>query len=60
MATFFRANAIFQIKELTTEPDSEEFKALEKQEKEEYEAAKAIRREILQEVPKPESFVEKY
>lgn len=50
VAIFFRANAIFQIKEMTTEPESEEFKAVEQREKEEYEAAKEIRREILQEV----------
>ncbi|KUJ15559.1 uncharacterized protein LY89DRAFT_686279 [Mollisia scopiformis] len=50
VAVFFRANAIFQIKEMTVDTESEEFKALEKQEKEEYEAAKEIRREILQEI----------
>ncbi|KAK3944163.1 putative ATP-dependent helicase IRC20 [Diplogelasinospora grovesii] len=50
-AVFFCANAYFSIKsdEKETEPDSEEFKRLEKLEVEGYERAKAIRKEILQE-----------
>lgn len=52
MAIFFRANAYFQIKsnENMTKPDTPEFKALERLEIEGYEAAKELRREILQEV----------
>lgn len=50
VAVFFCANAIFQIKEMTTEPESDESKILEKREKEQYETAKEVRREILQEV----------
>jgi E3 ubiquitin-protein ligase SHPRH len=52
MATFFRANAYFQIKsnEDMTKPDTPEFEALEKLETEGYEEAKRLRREILQEV----------
>lgn len=52
MAIFFRANAYFQIKsnEDMTAPDSPEFQSLEKLEIEAYEEAKALRREILQEV----------
>jgi E3 ubiquitin-protein ligase SHPRH len=51
MATFFRANAYFQIKsnEEMTKPDTPEFEDLEKQETEGYEEAKRLRREILQE-----------
>jgi E3 ubiquitin-protein ligase SHPRH len=54
MATFFRANAYFQIKsnEDMTKPDTPEFQALEKLETEGYEEAKKLRREILQEVRK--------
>jgi hypothetical protein len=52
MATFFRANAYFQIKsnEDMTKPDSPDFQALEKLETDGYEEAKTLRREILQEV----------
>lgn len=52
MASFFKANAYFQIKsnELMTKPDSPEFRALEQLETEGYEAAKKLRQEILQEV----------
>jgi E3 ubiquitin-protein ligase SHPRH len=52
MATFFKANAHFQIKsnEEMTKLDSPEFQALEKLETDGYEAAKKLRREILQEV----------
>ncbi|KAM3075621.1 hypothetical protein ACMFMG_007757 [Clarireedia jacksonii] len=52
MAIFFRANAYFQIKtnEEMTKPDSAEFQELERLETEGYEAAKTLRREILQEV----------
>ncbi|QSZ29404.1 hypothetical protein DSL72_003918 [Monilinia vaccinii-corymbosi] len=52
MAVFFRANAHFQIKtnEEMTKPDSPEFDKFEKLEKEGYEAAKELRREILHEV----------
>ena len=52
MATFFRANAHFQIKsnEEMTKPESPEFEALEKLETDGYESAKRLRREILQEV----------
>lgn len=50
-AMFFVANAHYQIKsnEEFTEPDSEEFRRLEKLEVEGYERAKAVRREILEE-----------
>lgn len=52
MAIFFRANAYFQIKsnEEMTKPDTPDFEDLEKLETEGYEAAKRLRREILQEV----------
>jgi hypothetical protein len=52
MATFFRANAYFQIKsnENMTTPGSPDFEALEKLETDGYEEAKTLRREILQEV----------
>lgn len=51
-AIFYCANAYFSMKsnEEMTEPDSEEFKKLEKLEVEGYEQAKTIRSEILQEV----------
>lgn len=51
-AAFFCANAYFQIKSdpNLTQPDSEEFKSLQRLEDEGYEAAKKIRREILSEV----------
>ncbi|KAK3326314.1 SNF2 family N-terminal domain-containing protein [Apodospora peruviana] len=50
-AVFFCANAYFSIKsdEEVTEPDSEEFKRLERLEVENYDLAKTIRKEILQE-----------
>ncbi|OJD16070.1 hypothetical protein AJ78_03743 [Emergomyces pasteurianus Ep9510] len=49
---FFIANAYYQIKTNTdlTNPDSEEFIALEKLEEENYEAAKLIRKEMLAEI----------
>ncbi|KAI9648475.1 hypothetical protein NHQ30_003109 [Ciborinia camelliae] len=52
MALFFRANAHYQIKtnEEMTKPDSPEFDRLERLEKEGYDAAKSLRREILLEV----------
>ncbi|CAL3963194.1 unnamed protein product [Diplocarpon coronariae] len=51
MAIFFRTNAYFQIKsnEEITQPDSEEFRELEKMEADGYEAAKKRRQEILHE-----------
>ena len=57
MASFFIANAHFQIKsnEEMTKPDSPEFQALEKLETDGYEAAKKLRREILQEVGRQRS-----
>jgi E3 ubiquitin-protein ligase SHPRH len=52
VAIFFRASAYYQIKtnQDMTKPDSPEFHELEKLETEGYEAAKKLRREILQEV----------
>lgn len=49
IAVFFTANAYYQIKSdpNLTQPDSEDFKALEKKEEEGYETAKQIRREML-------------
>jgi len=49
---FFTANAYYQIKSdpKLTAPDSDDFKSLEKQETEAYEAAKSIRKEMLSEV----------
>jgi E3 ubiquitin-protein ligase SHPRH len=49
---FFTANAFYQIKtdKNMTEPDSEEFKALEKAEEEAYDEAKLIRKELLKDV----------
>lgn len=49
---FFTGNAYYQIKTnpQLTEPDSEQYRKLEKAETEAYEAAKQIRREILAEV----------
>lgn len=49
---FFTGNAYYQIKSdpKLTEPESEEFKSLEKREVDAYEAAKLIRKEILTEV----------
>lgn len=51
-AVFFIASAHFQIKsnEEMTQPESDDFKRLEKLEMEGYEQAKDIRKEILQEV----------
>ncbi len=51
-AVFFCANSYFSIKsdDKLTVPDSDEFKQLEKMETESYDLAKAIRKEILQEV----------
>lgn len=50
-AVFFCASANFQIRDNAemTEPESDEFKRLKKLEDDGYDAAKAIRREILQE-----------
>ncbi|KAI3557572.1 SNF2 family domain-containing protein [Colletotrichum abscissum] len=50
-ATFFCANALFQIKSNTdmTEPDSDDFKKYQKLEDEEYSKAQEVRREILSE-----------
>ncbi|KAJ5536839.1 hypothetical protein N7513_010025 [Penicillium frequentans] len=52
IAVFFTANAYFQIKSDTslTQPESEEFKVLEKKEEEGYEAAKIIRKEMLTDI----------
>ncbi|KAJ5347734.1 uncharacterized protein N7506_000987 [Penicillium brevicompactum] len=52
IAVFFTANAFYQIKSDTnlTTPDSDEFKELQKREEDAYEAAKAIRKEILTDV----------
>ncbi|KAJ6092921.1 hypothetical protein N7486_008210 [Penicillium sp. IBT 16267x] len=52
IAVFFTANAYFQIKSdpSLTQPESEEFKALEKKEEEAYEAAKIIRKEMLTDI----------
>ncbi|KAL1881049.1 hypothetical protein Plec18167_003591 [Paecilomyces lecythidis] len=49
---FFTGNAYYQIKTdpALTEPDSEEFKKLEKLEEEAYEAAKQIRKEMLSDI----------
>ena len=49
---FFLGNAYFQMKtnEIIVEPDSEEFKAWERQEEAAYEEAKSIRSELLSEV----------
>ena len=51
MATFFTANAYFQIKsdDKITLPDSDRFRELEKNESEAYDMAKLLRREILSE-----------
>lgn len=52
MCMFFTGNAYYQIKTdpKLTEPESEEYKSLEKHEVEAYEVAKLIRKEILIEV----------
>ena len=49
MCKFFTGNAYYQIKTdpKLTEPESEQFKSLEKQETDAYEAAKLIRKEML-------------
>ncbi|CAG8421838.1 unnamed protein product [Penicillium salamii] len=49
IAVFFTANAFYQIKSdpNLTDPDSDEFKALQKREEDGYEAAKVIRKEML-------------
>lgn len=49
IAVFFTANAYYQIKTNTnlTQPNSDEYKALEKREEDGYEAAKVIRKEML-------------
>ncbi|CDM34981.1 hypothetical protein DTO013E5_3120 [Penicillium roqueforti] len=59
IAVFFTANAYYQIKSDTnlTQPDSDEFRALEKLEDESYEAAKAIRKEMLTDISRK---VERY
>lgn len=59
MAVFFTANAYYQIKTDTnlTQPDSDDFQALEKKEVEGYEAAKTIRQEMLIDISKK---VERY
>ncbi|KAJ5954332.1 hypothetical protein N7501_008611 [Penicillium viridicatum] len=52
IAVFFTANAYYQIKSdpNLTQPDSDEFKALEKREEDAYEAAKVIRKEMLTDI----------
>ncbi|KAJ5083816.1 hypothetical protein N7456_013243 [Penicillium angulare] len=52
IAVFFTANAYYQIKSdpTLTQPDSDDFKALEKKEEEGYEAAKIIRKEMLTDI----------
>lgn len=52
IAVFFTANAYYQIKSdpALTQPDSDEFKALEKHESDGYEAAKIIRKEMLTDI----------
>ncbi|KAJ5157536.1 uncharacterized protein N7482_008636 [Penicillium canariense] len=59
IAVFFTANAYYQIKSdpNLTQPDSEDFKALEKKEEEGYEAAKLIRKEMLTDISRK---VERY
>jgi len=59
IAVFFTANAYYQIKTDTnlTEPDSDDFKTLEKKEVDGYEAAKTIRKEMLIDISKK---VERY
>ncbi|KAL8713493.1 MAG: hypothetical protein Q9220_002355 [cf. Caloplaca sp. 1 TL-2023] len=49
MLLFFTANAYFQIKsdDSHTQPDSEDFQQLERQEEDHYEKAKLIRKEVL-------------
>ena len=52
IAVFFTANAYYQIKSDSnlTQPDSDEFKALERREEDGYEAAKVIRKEMLTDI----------
>lgn len=52
IAVFFTANGYYQMKSdpKITEPDSEEYRALEKKEEEGYEAAKLIRKEMLSDI----------
>ena len=52
IAVFFTANAYYQIKTdpNLTDPDSDEFKVLQKREEDGYEAAKVIRKEMLVDV----------
>ncbi|KAJ5678618.1 hypothetical protein N7462_006862 [Penicillium macrosclerotiorum] len=59
IAVFFTANAYYQIKTDTslTQPDTEDFKLLEKKEEEGYEAAKLIRKEMLTDISRK---VERY
>ncbi|KAJ5385314.1 Zinc finger RING-type [Penicillium concentricum] len=59
IAVFFTANAYYQIKSDTnlTQPDSDEFKSLEKREEDAYEAAKVIRKELLNDISRK---VERY
>ncbi|KAJ6056097.1 hypothetical protein N7444_005195 [Penicillium canescens] len=59
IAVFFTANAFYQIKSdpNLTQPDSEEFKSLEKREEDGYEAAKMIRKEMLTDISRK---VERY
>ncbi|KAJ5961060.1 Zinc finger RING-type [Penicillium vulpinum] len=59
IAMFFTANAYYQIKSdpNLTQPDSDEFKALEKREDDAYEAAKVIRKEMLADISRK---VERY
>ncbi|KAJ5585307.1 uncharacterized protein N7459_005107 [Penicillium hispanicum] len=59
IAVFFTANAYYQIKSdpSLTQPDSEDFKSLERKEEEGYEAAKLIRKEMLTDISRK---VERY
>jgi E3 ubiquitin-protein ligase SHPRH len=59
IAVFFTANAYYQIKSdpSLTQPDSDDFKSLEKKEEEGYEAAKLIRKEMLTDISRK---VERY
>ncbi|KAJ5435722.1 Zinc finger RING-type [Penicillium cf. griseofulvum] len=59
IAVFFTANAYYQIKSdpNLTQPDSDEFKSLEKREEDAYEAAKVIRKEMLTDISRK---VERY
>jgi E3 ubiquitin-protein ligase SHPRH len=59
IAVFFTANAFYQIKSdpNLTQPDSDEFKSLNKREEDGYEAAKMIRKEMLTDISRK---VERY